>query len=124
MAVAAEVAAEVAGDGADIAALAADHLEHRAVRVRSVNQFEALDEERARSEIGQRPGPGAGIGALARDLHRRIGWRHLQDVASIGVERGADRGVVRPCVGTGDDAPLGVVGVGGLAPAYRESGSP
>ena len=66
MAEAAERRAEVAGDAAHVAALAADHLENRRVGVGRLDQLEPLDVQRPRGEIERLAGAREVVGALAR----------------------------------------------------------
>ena len=96
MAEAAERLAEVAGDAADVAALAAGHLEDGGVAVGRGDELEALDVERAGGEVEGLAGAGEVVGALAVDLDGGDLRRDLQDVAGEGGERGADR---RPASG-------------------------
>jgi hypothetical protein len=84
MGVAAERAPEVAGDGADVAALAADHLEFGMVGVGAGQERQAFDPERAGGEVHLLALAGADIGAFAVDLHRRELRRDLEDVAFEG----------------------------------------
>mgnify|MGYP001801360390 CR=1 FL=1 len=68
MAVAAEPLAEIARNAAHIAALAADHLQHGMVFVRSLDQRQALDPDRPGFEFRRRALSRQIIGARTADL--------------------------------------------------------
>ena len=116
MAKAAKRAPKVAGDGADIAALAADHFQIDMVGVGAGDQGQAFHPERAGGEVHLLAFAGEVIGAFAVDLDGGKLRRGLQDVAAEGCERGC-RSRRRWGGGrlVGDDVACGVVGVGGAA---------
>ena len=99
MTVAAERAAHVAGDGADIGALAALGLEHRTIRVGALGGFdevEAMDVDRARFKLDDLALARQIVGPLALDLHRREPRRHLRDGAGEARQERANRRRRRP----------------------------
>src|SRR5690606_21886283 len=95
VAVAAEVAAEVARDRAHIGALAALDLEHGRIGIRHGDQIEAGDLDLAGGNLDRLALAGEIVGALAGDLDRRELRRRLHDDAGIFRHRGADLGLAR-----------------------------
>ncbi len=78
MAVAAEQPAEIARNRPDISSLAAFGLENRPVRLGG-DEIEPVDDDFARDHLDRDAFTREVIGALARDLDRRIGRRRLAD---------------------------------------------
>ena len=112
---------QVAGEGADIGALADHSLEIGVIRVGRRQEAQLGDLDRAGSHFGRAAGAGQRIGAPAGDLDRRIGRRALQDPAGEGGERRGDRRRVRSRAGFGNDRALAIVGVGLGAPGDPEA---
>ena len=81
MAETAQSAAEIAGERADIGALAAFGLEHGVVGVRASDELEPVDLDRARREFDRLAVAGEIVGALALDLDGGKARRHLLDRA-------------------------------------------
>ena len=88
---AAERAADVAGDGADVGAPAAFGLEHRRQRIGHVDEFEPVDLHGTRFELDGFALAREIVGALAVDLDRGEGGRRLHDLADEGRQERLDR---------------------------------
>ena len=117
----AEVRAEVAGERAHVGARGAlDHhvqLDDLALAPGG-QQVEPGHLDRAGGELDLLPGADPGVGALAVDLDRADGARHLLDVPGQLRDAGRDRLVGHPGgVRCGQHVALGVVGRGGGAEA-------
>ncbi len=114
-------AREVAGEGAHVHALAGLHLKLRLVRRGARDELEAVHPRRPRLDHHLLPLARKVVGALATELDRRVGGRHLQDVAGERGQRGADRLVRRPRVAHRRHLPVAVVGVARLPEAQGEA---
>jgi hypothetical protein len=118
---AAERAAHVAGDGADVCAPAAFGLEHRRQRIRHVDEFEPVDLHGTRFELDGFTLAREIVSALAVDLDRREGGWSLHDLADEGREECLDRITRRRDIAAFDDLTFRVVGIGFGAPSYGEA---
>ena len=86
--------AQIAGDGAHVAALAAGHLQHDMIGIRAIQHHQLLDPERAGFDLEILAVAGQFIGALAVDLDGGELGRDLHDVANESVQRFLDLVVV------------------------------
>ena len=112
--------AEVAGQRADIGALAAFGGQHRAVAL-MLDHREMIDAHRAGHEFHHLTIAGEIVGALTLDLDGGEARRNLLDLADEGRQGRLDRLSGRTDVARGDRAPLGVVGIGLDAPGHLEA---
>src|SRR5690625_2174952 len=115
MGVAAKRFAEITCNRAHIAALAADELELRRIRVGARQQGQPLDKKRAGRKVKLHPLAREIIGALALDPHGRELWRDLLDIAREAGQGGADLVIARALVAARDHLAFGVIGGGALA---------
>src|SRR3546814_17466136 len=80
-----------------------------------------MDCDAARLQLEVGLGAGEVVGAPAPPLDGRIERRYLLDLAGEFRQHGADLRVLWPVRVLFDDAPLGIVGLGGLGPAQGEA---
>ena len=90
-------AAQITGDGAHIATLAAYHFQFRTIRILR-DHVEPVDEKLPRGKIHFDAFTGKIVGAFAVDLHGRDLRRHLHDRAAKGVQRGFKSGGIMAAV--------------------------
>src|SRR6185437_5590371 len=109
MSVAAERAAEISRDRADVGALAAFGLEHCGVGL-SRYQFEPVDMDRARFDLESLAFAREIVGARAGDADGGEGRRSLENGADEAWQKALDFGWGRAQVRASDDLALGVVG--------------
>src|SRR5690625_1453496 len=110
MGMAAKHLAEIAGDRAHIAALAADEFELRRIQVGPRQQGQALDKERTGRKIEFHPLAREIIGALALDPNSRELWGNLLDIARETGQGGTDLVIARAEVRARDHLALAVIG--------------
>ena len=108
---------KVAGQAADIGALAAVHLENGAIGVERFDQVQPVDDDLPRRRFDRRAGPRQPVGALAVHPDGGEGRRRLRDLADEGGQGAVDFGCGGPPAAGRDDRALAVVGVPRLAPA-------
>ena len=113
--------AQIAGNGAHIAALAADHFQLGMIRIRAGQQRQAFDPQRAGGDIHHFALARQIIGALAIDLDGGILRRGLQDFTPEGGQRRLDLRIRRAAVRGGDDAAFGIIRGGGGPEAHLET---
>jgi len=116
-----QCAAEVASQRAHIGALAAFGGEHAVIAIGHIDEFKAMNRDRAGLELHNLAVTGQIICALALDLDRGEARRHLLDRAGEARNERADCLQARPLAAGRGDATLSVVGVALLAPANREA---
>ena len=121
MAERAERGGEIAGQRADIGALADFGLEIGVIGVGHAEQPQFGDLDRARRQFGSLAGAGQRIGAASGNFDRRIGRRALQDRPGKMRQRRDDRSGIRPRRAFGQHVAFPIVGIGRDAPADAEA---
>ncbi len=94
---------EVAGQAAHVDPLAGGDLEHRGVRVGTLDQFEPVDAGRARFQDRGTALAGHVVSTLAGDLDGGEDRRNLHDLTAELYQRGVDRRVGGPDIAGRDD---------------------
>ena len=113
--------AQIAGNGAHIAALAADHFQLDMIGVGARQQRQAFHPQRAGGDFKDFAFARQIIGALAVDLDRGKLWRRLQDLAPERTQRRFDLRIGRAAVRGGDDGAFGIIRGGGRPEAHQEA---
>ena len=112
MAKAAQRCPQITGNGAHIAAFAADHFQFHMVRVGAGHHRKAFHPKRARGDIDHRTLPRQIISAVAVDFHGRKLRRGLHDLTPEPGKRRLDLAVIGAQIRHGNHLALGVIGVG------------
>ena len=121
VAVAAQNIAQITGDGAHVAAFAADHFKNDVVGVGALDHFQFLDPKRAGFDFNFFASTGQFIGALAVNFYGgKLRW-HLHDVTSEFWQSSTDFIVGRTRVRCGDHFAFGIICICGLTQTHCET---
>ena len=120
MAQTAQGAAQIAGNGPHIAALAANHLQIDMVGIRAADHLQPLHPKGPRGQIHHLALARQIIGALAIHLHGGKLRRHLLDLAAKGGQGGVNLGICRAHRARFHHRALGIIGRGRRAQSHPE----